>query len=146
MWPAEAAGVVELGVGRLVRGRALSAGQPEPALRPGWGLYLLGSRPPATPWPRRWVRWRDFLVPSDTDDALAALREASERCTAERVEIACGGGVGRTGTALAALLVLEGCEVGEAMRTVRATYHPRAVETPWQRRWLSRVATNRGAR
>ena len=146
MWPAEATGVVELGDGRLVRGRALSAGPPGQALPPDWGLYLLGRRPPATPWPQRWVRWRDFWVPSDTQDAVAALREAHERCAVERVEIACGGGVGRTGTALAALLVLDGVEVGEAVRRVRATYHPRAVETPWQRRWLARVATNHGPR
>jgi protein-tyrosine phosphatase len=55
------------------------------------------------------------------------------------VEVACRGGVGRTGTALAALAVLDGLSPGEAVRWVRREYHPRAVETPWQRWWLRRV-------
>ena len=49
------------------------------------------------------------------------------------------GGVGRTGTALAALAVLDGLDPGRAVAWVRAHYHPRAVETPWQRRWLRGV-------
>ena len=63
--------------------------------------------------------------------------------TAKRVEIACAGGIGRTGTALAALFVLQGTPVTEAVRTVREVYHPRAVETPGQRRWLARLAAGR---
>ena len=54
----------------------------------------------------------------------------------EQVEVACRGGVGRTGTALAALAVLDGLPAGDAVRWVRERYHPRAVERPWQRRWL----------
>jgi protein-tyrosine phosphatase len=53
--------------------------------------------------------------------------------------VACGGGIGRTGTALAALAVLDGLTPREALRWVRAGYHRRAVETPWQRRWLETV-------
>jgi hypothetical protein len=41
--------------------------------------------------------------------------------------------------ALAALAVLDGLPPGEAVRWVRREYHPRAVETPWQRWWLRRV-------
>ena len=48
------------------------------------------------------------------------------------MEVACRGGVGRTGTALAALAVLDGLPPDETMRWVRWHYHPRAVETPWQ--------------
>jgi protein-tyrosine phosphatase len=59
--------------------------------------------------------------------------------TGERVEVACRGGVGRTGTALAALAVLDGLVPADAVHRVRADYHRRAVETPWQRRWLRRV-------
>jgi protein-tyrosine phosphatase len=52
------------------------------------------------------------------------------------VEIACGGGKGRTGTALACLAVLDGVPPSEAVAYVRAGYHRWAVETPWQRRYV----------
>jgi len=55
------------------------------------------------------------------------------------VEIACRGGRGRTGTALAALAILDGMPAREAVDWVRGTYHHRAVETPWQRRWLHKL-------
>jgi protein-tyrosine phosphatase len=55
------------------------------------------------------------------------------------VEIACRGGIGRTGTALAALAVLDGLAPPAAVAWVRQAYHPRAVETPWQRGWLRRL-------
>jgi hypothetical protein len=140
VWPAEVSGVLELGAGRGVRGRSLRAGLPDTGPPPEWGLYLLGSPSPPTPWAQRWVRWRDFGLPADRLDAVDALREALRRSAVERVEIACAGGVGRTGTALAALLVLEGEAADDAVMHVRRHYHPRAVETPWQRAWLAGVA------
>ena len=73
MWPSELAGVLRLGDGRSVRGRSLRTGVPLTASPPDWGLYLLGAMPPATPWAQRWVRWRDFWVPADTEDAVAAV-------------------------------------------------------------------------
>lgn len=54
------------------------------------------------------------------------------------MEVACHGGVGRTGTALACLAVLDGVPPGEAVAYVREHYARRAVETPWQRRYVSR--------
>lgn len=124
-------GVVELPSGVRVRGRRLGA-PASPAAR----AVVLGSGP-RPPWPARRVRWPDFWVPLDRGDALAALAEALGRARAgERVEVACRGGVGRTGTALAALAVLDGLPAPDAVRWVRDRYHPRAVETPWQRRWL----------
>jgi protein-tyrosine phosphatase len=56
------------------------------------------------------------------------------------VEVACGGGRGRTGTALACLAVLDGVPAHEAVGYVRAHYDARAVETPWQRRYVRRFA------
>ncbi len=88
----------------------------------------------------RWVRWPDFWVPSDRADAAAALREAFARAAGERVEISCRGGRGRTGTALACLAVLDGLPPATAIAHVRAGYHPGAVETPWQRRFVHRFA------
>ncbi|TGA98824.1 protein phosphatase, partial [Streptomyces sp. MZ04] len=50
----------------------------------------------------------------------------------------CGGGKGRTGTALACIAVLDGVPSGDAVAYVREHYAARAVETPWQRRFVTR--------
>lgn len=63
------------------------------------------------------------------------LVEAWERAAGERVEFACGGGRGRTGTALACLAVLDGVPPAEAVAYVRRRYDRHAVGTPWQRRY-----------
>ncbi|HEV2895449.1 MAG TPA: protein-tyrosine phosphatase family protein [Actinomycetota bacterium] len=124
-------GLVTLPGGARVRGRRLG----DPAGPADFALVLGRGAPPA--WPSRQVRWPDFGVPADRGDALDALGEAHRRALAgERVEVACRGGVGRTGTALAALAVLDGLHPGQAVAWVRGHYHRRAVETPWQRRWL----------
>jgi len=102
-------------------------------------VYLLARDPGTFDWPHRWVRWPDFRTPASTKDAISALREAYERAATERVEIACGSGVGRTGTALAAIAVLAGVPPPEAVAWVRLRYAERAVETPWQRRWVLEV-------
>ncbi|WP_425336872.1 protein phosphatase [Streptomyces sviceus] len=72
------------------------------------------------------------------DEAPAERQLPVARSAAERVEIACGGGRGRTGTALACLAVLDGVPPREAVAYVREHYHRRAVETPWQRRYVQR--------
>ena len=138
-WDPAARGVVELPSGRLVRGRGLRSPLPEGAA-PELGVYLLGSPPPAVPWDSRWIRWPDFRLPADRDAAREVLREAWERAADERVEVACGGGRGRTGTALACLAVLDGVPAEEAVLWARERYHPRAVETSWQRRFVRRFA------
>lgn len=80
-------------------------------------------------WHARWVRWPDFGLPADRADAGEALREAWARAASERVEVACAGGRGRTGTALACLAILDGVAAEHAVAWVRTHYHPRAVET-----------------
>jgi protein-tyrosine phosphatase len=123
--------------GRLVRGRALR--EPMPSGHPPvFGVYLLGSPPPEFGWDCRWLRWPDFRLPVDEAYASKVLTEAWERCEGERVEIACMGGKGRTGTALACVAVLDGVPAEDAVAFVRAHYHPRAVETPWQRAFVRR--------
>jgi protein-tyrosine phosphatase len=134
-------GVVEFPDGVRVRGRGLTRpAWPDP--RPEWGLYLLARSPAEQPWPGRWVRWRDFWLPGDGTDARLAFAEAHDRAAAgARVEIACGGGKGRTGTALACIAQLGGVPAGDATAWVRAHYDPHAVETPWQRRFVRRFLT-----
>lgn len=130
----DGAGVVTLPRGARVRGRRVG----DAAGPADFALLLADGPVPA--WPYRRVRWPDFGLPADRRDALDALREAHRRAYAgDRVEVACLGGRGRTGTALAALAILDGLPAGRAVRWVRAVYHPNAVETPWQRLWLRGV-------
>ncbi|WP_123669424.1 protein phosphatase [Actinocorallia herbida] len=130
-------GVLLLPSGLAIRGRGLRRRVQEGGEQPDFGVYLLG-RPPETSWESRWVRCPDFRSPADPADARAAFRLALERAGDRRVEVGCGGGVGRTGLALACLAVLDGVPAEEAVAYVRARYHPRAVETPWQRRFVLR--------
>lgn len=128
--------MLRLPSGRSVRARGLRRPVPAGPL-PQFALYLLGEPPPATAWTARWVRWRDFWLPADRATFREALVEVLDRAGAERVEVACGGGIGRTGTALACLAVLDGVPADRAVAYVRAGYHPRSVETPWQRRFVA---------
>ncbi|MDI3419315.1 protein-tyrosine phosphatase family protein [Streptomyces luteolus] len=134
-WNPAETGVLSLPSGRLVRGRALRKPSPEGPL-PTYSVLLLGKQPTATEWESRWLRWPDFRLPSDRAEAAAVLRNVWERAASERVEVACGGGRGRTGTALACLAVLDGVPPTEAVDFVRRHYDRHAVETPWQRRYV----------
>ncbi|MCC3762851.1 protein phosphatase [Glycomyces sp. TRM65418] len=138
-WDPEAVGVLRLPSGRLVRGRALARPLPE-GPDPDFALHLLGHEPPEVPWASRWILWPDFRLPNDKPAFGEALREAWDRAETERVEFACYGGHGRTGTALACLAVLDGVPAREAVAYVREHYAKRAVETPWQSRFVSRFS------
>ncbi len=136
-WPPATPGVLTLPSGRAVRGRAWTD---VAAPRPDLGLYLLPRPPAALPWESRWVRWRDFALPADAARLREALVELLARAAEERTEIACRGGTGRTGTALACLAVLDGIPPDEAVAFVRAGYRPRAVETRSQAAFVGRFA------
>jgi protein-tyrosine phosphatase len=100
---------------------------------------LLGSAPPPTPWPARWLRWPDFWLPRSPSEAESAFVEAHIRAAAgARVEIACGGGKGRTAAALACVAQIAGIDADHAVAWVREHYDARGVETPWQRRYVRR--------
>jgi hypothetical protein len=71
-------GVLVLPSGRSVRGRALHRPVPTGTV-PDFGLYLLAERPRHMPWEARWVRWPDFRLPVDRDDAVDALHQAWSR-------------------------------------------------------------------
>lgn len=140
-WDDTVPGVLRLPSGRALRGRGLRRPPPD-APYPNFALYLLGHRPAPVPWDARWIRWPDFGLPADRRDAQEALREAWCRSASERVEVACGGGMGRTGTALACIAVLDGLPSGQAVAFVRDHYDQRAVETPWQRRYVRRFSVS----
>ena len=132
MWDLQTPGVLELPSGRVVRGRSLREPIPDGPL-PQFGIYLQGRDPGEFGWESEWIRWPDFWLPSDRHRFEAVLRQALRRSAVERVEIACTGGVGRTGTALACLVALDGMPGRAAVDYVRCSYSHRAVETPWQK-------------
>jgi hypothetical protein len=138
-WDPAAPGVLRLPSGRLVRGRGLAA-PPPPGILPTFGVYLLGTEPPRADWESRWLRWPDFGLPADPGAVAATLAEAWRRAERDRVEVACAGGRGRTGTALACLAILDGVPNRTAVAFVRQNYHPHAVETPGQRRFVASFA------
>ncbi len=135
-------GAIELPDGALVRGRGLR--NPTPEGTPDYGLYLGSAKMRARrgagiTWPHEWVEWPDFRLPKSSEEAVALIRDLHARAVAgERVEVACGGGVGRTGTVIACLAVMAGVPSGDAVAWTRAHYNRRAVETPWQKRWVTR--------
>jgi hypothetical protein len=122
LWADDVPGVVTLPNGLRVRGRGLRDGPPAVGELPDFGVYLTGKPHTEPGWESRWVSWPDFRLPRSTPEAIAALAEAYDLGRTERVEIACDGGTGRTGT-----------------DWVRENYRARAVETPWQRRWVLRT-------
>ena len=136
-WSADTPGVLRLPSGRLIRGRGLRNPLP-PGQKPEFGVYLQGKEPAPVEWESKWVKWKDFWLPADRAAFVETLRELLKRSETERVEIACSGGYGRTGTAMSCLVTLDGIPNSEALAYVRENYHKRAVETPWQKRFIDR--------
>ena len=138
-WDAGGPSILRLPSGRLIRGRGLrnpAPGGPDPE----FGLYLVRGGMRGVPWAYRWVEWPDFRLPADPAAAREAFAEARERSATQRVEVACMGGLGRTGTALACIAVLDGVPAAEAVDYVRRHYHARAVETRRQRDFVARFS------
>ena len=147
-------GAVALPDGTSVRGRGRREPFPAGPL-PEFGLYLghpPGRRRPLLhrraewrpDWPAVWIDWPDFRTPRDPAAAAAGIVEAYERARAgERVEAACTGGTGRTGTVIACMAVLAGHPAADAVAWTRSHYRRRAVETPGQRRFIAWFADHR---
>jgi hypothetical protein len=135
-------GATRLPDGTLVRGRSLRHPLPDGPV-PDYGLYLAGrawrrrGRRWEPGWEADWIVWPDLRTPADPGRAARAIVEAFRRARAGgRVEVACGGGRGRTGTVLACMAVLAGVPAADAVVWVRANYQARAVETRRQQAWV----------
>ena len=143
LWDPRATGVLELPSGRLVRGRGLGYPVPD-GPEPTFALYAFHEHPPAVAWESVWVPWADVGLPTDEARAADAVHRTWRRSADERVEVACWGGRGRTGTVLACLAVLDGCGAEQAVALVRAGYDPDAVETAEQEGYVARFASGGG--
>lgn len=136
-------GAIRLPDGCWVRGRGLRDPRPE-GIPPDHGLYLGTDRlrdryDAGLRWSHEWLDWPDFWLPRDRERAIERIVALHGRVRAQdRVEVACKGGVGRTGTVIACLAILSGLPATEAVAWTRANYHHRAIETPWQRIWVRR--------
>lgn len=126
--------VVLLPSGRTIRGRALRRSCQLDA--PDFGVYLTGRQPASIDWDHEWIPWRDFWLPSNRSACIESLANALRKSGLQRVEVGCHGGLGRTGTAIGVMAVLDGIGPDDVVTWVRTNYHPKAIETPWQRRWL----------
>lgn len=138
-------GAIQLPDGTWIRGRGLMNSEAT-GEKPDYGLYLGSARmrrkyDDRIEWPHDWIEWPDFLLPKDTDAAVRAIRGLYETVrSGKRAEVACGGGNGRTGTVMACLAILAGTAPADAVAWVREHYRGKAVETPWQRKWVLRFS------
>jgi len=141
-------GAISLPDGTRIRGRGRREPLPAGPV-PDFGLYL--GRPPGSSrrrrqgwrpdWPAEWIDWPDFRIPRDRQLAIASIEGAYVLARdGQRVEVACHGGTGRTGTVIACMAVLAGHPAVDAVAWTRQHYRPRAVETPGQRRWIAGFA------
>lgn len=100
---------------------------------PDAGFYLDGAWRDVlvdVPWSARFVDWPDYGVVPASELGLLIGTVAHELASGKRVEIACLGGHGRTGTLLAALIGrLDGVDAATALRLAHERYCPHAVET-----------------
>ena len=103
---------------------------------PTYGLYFDDRWEP--PWPYEVVKWPDYGLPANLARFRRSLRALSARASSDgSVEIGCLGGHGRTGTALACLVVIAGVPPANAVSWVRKHYCNQAVETTEQEQFVS---------
>ena len=134
-------GVVEFPSGRRVRGRSWH----HPVDEYADVTVILTTAPPEEFDSRRdfyggteliFIQWPDYRLPRRPVQAQEQLRGIYERLNDEKIEIVCAGGVGRTGTALAALAIEDGLEPREAIDFVQKNYNSESATSHAQRGWL----------
>ncbi len=111
--------------------------------QPDYAVYLdeRWSDDPKVTWPYRVIDWPDYGLPSDEEELFDVIVDIHVRAKkGDLVEIACYGGLGRTGTVLGCLAVRAGVPRRDAVEWVRAHYDQRAVETSEQREYVERFA------
>jgi protein tyrosine phosphatase len=126
----------------LARGR-LDLVPSERFRSPDFAVYMdeRWTADPEVTWPYQLVAWPDFGLPRAEADVFDLVRGVHGRANAgELVEIACYGGLGRTGTFLSCLAIVAGVHAQSALTWVREHYDERAVETEDQEAFITRFA------
>ena len=140
-WDKHESGVITFPSGARIRGRPIRYYKISENL-PDYILILSSFHPRHPPETEvHWIKWPDFCLPVNKLEARHALQLTLKRAAHSRVDIACRGGVGRTGAALACIAILDGMDPASALKFIRNTYHPRAAETPWQQWYISNFAS-----
>ena len=140
-WDKHESGVITFPSGARIRGRPIRYYKTSENL-PDYILILSSFHPRHPPETEvHWIKWPDFCLPVNKLEAHHALELTLKRAAHSRVDIACRGGVGRTGTALACIAILDGMDPASALKFIRDTYHPRAAETPWQQWYISNFSS-----
>jgi hypothetical protein len=114
--------------------------------RPDFAVYLdeRWASDPEVSWPHRLIEWPDFGLPPDESELFDVVVDIHARAKAgEFVEVACYGGLGRTGTVLSCLAICAGVANRDAIEWVRSHYDRRAVETHEQSQLVGRFARTR---
>jgi protein tyrosine phosphatase len=110
---------------------------------PDFAVYMdeRWATDPDVTWPYQLIAWPDFGLPETGAEVFDLVGEVHRRASAgELVEVACYGGLGRTGTFLSCLAIVAGIEVESAVAWVREHYDQRAVETDDQQALIARFA------
>ena len=135
-------GAITLPDGTAVRGRGRREPVPAGPL-PDFGLYLGKPGQWQPEWAAEWIDWPDFRTPRDGHEAAASIVGAYEQARAgRRVEVACGGGTGRTGHRPRCMVVLAGHPADDAMAWTRRNSGAMR-SRPGQRRWVRWFAAER---
>jgi hypothetical protein len=103
--------------------------------------YLSRKKPASRILLHPWRDWGSPERPRDFRQALKWILRELERGAV--VEIGCIGGHGRTGSALACLLALQGITANDAVTRVRTRYCSEAIESQAQMRFLTAFARSR---
>jgi hypothetical protein len=105
---------------------------------PDWGLYFDWGWHPW--WRAEHIDWPDYGVPSAWNVAIEQILTSIEKVQAGlKVEVGCIGAHGRTGTMLAVVNVILGCEPKAAINHVRTHHCEHAIESERQEWWVSWV-------
>jgi hypothetical protein len=110
---------------------------------PDFALYLdeRWLTDPEVSWPYRLIAWPDFGLPIDEGELFEVIVNIHDRAiSGELVEIACYGGLGRTGTVLSCVAICAGVPLRDAVAWVRIHYDQRAVESQEQYQLIERFA------
>ncbi len=133
---------VTLPDGTVVLAQGLWDGASERPRPPDFALYLdeQWRDDPDVTWQREIVDWPDFGLPADEAATFAAIVDLHRRAQeGELVEIACLGGLGRTGCVLACLVVLADSSL-DPVRWVRENYRRGAIEGAEQEQLIAQFA------